>query len=58
VSAPQLETAFERWRADLASWGFSADRLLEDTRRHLPAQLRLADTVAGRFARSVRERAA
>lgn len=57
VSAPQLEAAFERWRSDLASWGFSADRLLEDTHRHLPAQLRLADRVAGRFARSVRERA-
>jgi GMP synthase-like glutamine amidotransferase len=58
VSAPQLEAAFERWRSDLASWGFSADRLLEDTHRHLPSQLRLADAVATRFAAVVRERAA
>ncbi len=58
VSAPQLEAQFAASRSELAAWGFSADQLLADTHRHLPAQLRLTATVAERFARAVRERVA
>ena len=44
VSAPQLEAQFAVSRGELASWGFSADRMLADTHRHLPAQLALTTT--------------
>jgi GMP synthase-like glutamine amidotransferase len=42
-------------RCELAALGFSADVLLEDTRRHLPAQLELASHVARRFGEVVCE---
>ncbi len=55
VTAAGLEEQLASAREELAALGCSADVLLEDTRRHLPAQLGLAAHVAEQFGRVVRD---
>ena len=55
VTADGLEEQIEKARGELATLGFSADILLDDTRRYLPAQLELASRVAGLFGKVVQD---